>query len=109
MIERSASPERSERRVALLIKAVRQMFNELGIRVGGDHLIEPIVKLIIGECEGVRANAAGILRTAAENGCRLINPVEPNEVDALVRIAYIVENHYVDEHGEIQVAFPEED
>jgi hypothetical protein len=75
----------------------------------GQHVLRPMVEAMILECEAVRERSARIIREAAMRGAKLINPVEPNETDALMRLAFIVENHYVDEHGEIQVAFPEED
>jgi hypothetical protein len=103
------SPERSERRVALLKKRVRKALVEAGIQVGGDHLIIPMVKALIEECETVRRRGALIIRKAVENGCVLVNPAKVDERDALASLADYVEHHYVDEDGEIQVAFPEED
>lgn len=93
------SPERSERRAAILARRVRKALSKAGVHVGGDHLIAPLVELVQSECEALRDRSAGIVIRASKQG-------RPTP-EQMVRLAFIVRQHYIDEDGVEQVAVDE--
>ena len=105
----SSSPERSARRTALLTKLAARALERAGVTVGGQHLLPHIVELVQRECEELRARCFTMISSLRSRGVTLNNPEAPEEQDALELLAYAVAHHYVDEHGDIQIAFPDDD
>lgn len=93
------SPERSEARTAQLRKRARRALERAGVRVGGEHLIEPIVDAIQVECEALRERVGMMCRQLHDQGDRLTVKARPWADDALLDLAVILEQHFVDADG----------
>lgn len=94
------SPERGERRTAHVRKQVKRALTGAGVQVGGDHLMPPMVGLVARECELLRERVAGMVFQIIERG-------DPVSTDDLEHLAYMLQYHYIDEEGNIQVSFPD--
>lgn len=89
------SPERTDIRTALLRKRARRALNRAGIKVGGDHIIGPVVEAIQIECEATRDRLAGMVERVMGRG---------TITDAhLERLAWVMRTHWIDEDGEEQI------
>jgi hypothetical protein len=102
-------PERSARRTDQLRRHARTVIERAGVAVGGDHLIDPIADAIATELETMRIRMGSVVRTLAERGDVLVSVGNPRRKQALLDLADAIENHYVDEHGTLQVAMEDDE
>ncbi len=56
----------------------------------------------------MRARMASVIRSLDDRGDVLLSLPRPEYRGALADLAYAIENHYVDEHGNLQVATGDE-
>jgi hypothetical protein len=96
-------PERTDARIAQLRKRARRALERGGIQVGGDHLINPIVDAMILECERIRETCGKIIEAFDDRGDRLMMASNPAYDGGLKDLQYMIENHYLDDHGSIRI------
>lgn len=97
-------PEERPERIKEIKAAVRQALAKASIDIAGAKLTGVLTELIQEECNALRRRSAQIIDELIERGSVLRSPGHPRTEEALADLAYVLENHYVDDEGFIQVA-----
>lgn len=102
-------PERTDIRQAQLRKRARRALNAAGVKVGGDHLIPPIVEAITVELEALRERCAAMVLMLEERGVQMVNPHQGEDDNPMLSLALALRCHFVDHEGNIQMFTPSDD
>ncbi len=90
-------PDQVDARVAHFRKQARRALDSAGVKVGGEHLIDPIAAALQRECTSMRDMFASVVTTL--QGVQL-------EGDPLESVLMSIRLGYLDHQGNVQMLLP---